>query len=95
MLAFARGFMANPKILLVDEPSLGLAPLFVLKVFETLKEIRKTGIDILLVEQSVMGLEVTDRTYVMDKGRIIADGASEDLKGDPQVLKYYLKGKAK
>ena len=91
MLAIARGVMANPELLLVDEPSLGLAPNTTQAVFEALLELRKSGVTILLVEQNVhLTLDVTDRAYVIENGRIVMSGASRDLKHDQHVQNAYL-----
>jgi branched-chain amino acid transport system ATP-binding protein len=91
MLAIARGVMANPELLLVDEPSLGLAPNTTMGVFEALLELRKTGVTILLVEQNVhLTLDVTDRAYVIESGRIVMSGASKEMKQDPHVQSAYL-----
>lgn len=91
MLAIARGVMADPELLLVDEPSLGLAPNTTLAVFEALMELRKSGLTILLVEQNVhLTLDVTDRAYVIENGRIVMAGASQDLVGNEHVQNAYL-----
>jgi branched-chain amino acid transport system ATP-binding protein len=91
MLAIARGVMANPELLLVDEPSLGLAPNTTMGVFEALLELRKTGVTILLVEQNVhLTLDVTDRAYVIESGRIVMSGASKEMKQNPHVQSAYL-----
>ena len=91
MLAIARGVMANPELLLVDEPSLGLAPNTTQAVFEALLELRKSGVTILLVEQNVhLTLDVTDRAYVIENGRIVMSGASRELKHDQHVQNAYL-----
>lgn len=93
MLAIGRALMAQPKLLLLDEPSLGLAPLLVESVFATIRRIKAQGVTILLVEQNAwQALEVADRGYVMETGKIIlADGASE-LRANPQVEQAYLGG---
>jgi len=91
MLAIARGVMANPELLLVDEPSLGLAPNTTMGVFEALLELRKTGVTILLVEQNVhLTLDVTDRAYVIESGRIVMSGSSKEMKQNPHVQSAYL-----
>jgi branched-chain amino acid transport system ATP-binding protein len=91
MLAIARGVMARPELLLVDEPSLGLAPNTTMGVFEALLELRRSGVTILLVEQNVhLTLDVTDRAYVIENGRIVMSGASRELAQDPHVQSAYL-----
>jgi len=91
MLAIARGLMANPKILLVDEPSLGLAPNTAALVFNTLKELNKQGMTILLVEQNTnTTLQITDRAYVLEHGRVVLEGPSEELLKNEYVQKSYL-----
>jgi branched-chain amino acid transport system ATP-binding protein len=91
MLAIARGVMADPELLLVDEPSLGLAPNTTLAVFQALMELRRNGLTILLVEQNVhLTLDVTDRAYVIENGRIVMSGMSRDLAVDKHVQSAYL-----
>jgi branched-chain amino acid transport system ATP-binding protein len=91
MLAIARGMMSSPQLLLVDEPSLGLAPYLSQDVFRALLELRARGVTILLVEQNVnTTLEITDRAYVLEHGRIVMEGASKDLKADEHVRSAYL-----
>jgi len=92
MLAIARALMSRPKILLLDEPSLGLAPKIVLQVFETIKRLRdEAKLTILLVEQHVKhSLEIADRGYVMEMGRIVIEGHSSDLLRDERLKKAYL-----
>jgi branched-chain amino acid transport system ATP-binding protein len=94
MLAIARGLMARPRILLMDEPSLGLAPILVQEVFRVIKEINATGATtILLVEQNAtMALAVSHRGYVMETGRIVLEGPAKDLLQNPQVRDAYLGG---
>jgi len=94
MLAIARGLMARPQILLMDEPSLGLAPILVQEVFRVIKEINATrGTMILLVEQNAtMALVVSHRGYVMETGRIVLQGPAKDLLQNPQVRDAYLGG---
>ena len=84
MLAIARALMAAPRLLLLDEPSLGLAPLIVKKVYEVIAELRRTGMTVLVVEQAVhVALGAADRTYVMNTGAIVMAGASATLSGTP------------
>jgi branched-chain amino acid transport system ATP-binding protein len=91
MLAIGRGLMANPKVLLVDEPSLGLAPLLAVAVFNALQELNKSGNTILLVEQNVStSLHITDRGYVLEQGRIVLEGKSADLLENQYVKEVYL-----
>ena len=94
MLAIARGLMARPQILLMDEPSLGLAPILVQEVFRVIKEINVTGgTMIFLVEQNAtMALVVSHRGYVMETGRIVLQGSAKDLLQNPQVRDAYLGG---
>lgn len=93
MLAIARGLMSEPEVLLLDEPSLGLAPLFVQKVAETLKAVRARGVTVVLVEQNAaLALDLADRAYVLETGRITLSGSGRDLKCDPRVKEAYLGG---
>ena len=91
MLAIARGLMARPRLLLLDEPSLGLAPRLVRETFEAVRGIRAEGVSVLLVEQlAALALEVADRGYVLDRGRIVAAGAARELAADPRIIRAYL-----
>ena len=91
MLAIGRGLMANPKLLLLDEPSLGLSPLFVRNIFEIIKEINKQGTTILLVEQNVyQSLKISSRAYVLETGRVVMSGPGQQLLEDPHVKKAFL-----
>lgn len=91
MLATARALMANPRLLLMDEPSMGLAPILVESVFETIQEINKTGTTILLVEQNAtVALAVADRGYVLQTGEIVLKDSAENLRKDEMVQKAYL-----
>jgi branched-chain amino acid transport system ATP-binding protein len=91
MLALGRALMGRPKLLLLDEPSLGLAPTLVAQVFATLALLRKDGLTILLVEQNARrALEFTDYTYVIEHGEIVRDGDSASLRNDPTVIAHYL-----
>ena len=91
MLAIARGLMSRPKLLLMDEPSLGLAPQLVSRTFEVVERLRAAGTTILMVEQMArQALRVSDRAYVLEHGRIVHEGASGDLLDDARVLGAYL-----
>ena len=91
MLAIGRALMAEPRLLLLDEPSLGLAPLIVQALFETIRTIAASGVTMLLVEQNVaMALEVATRAYVLEEGRIAAEGRPEELKRRPEIRRAYL-----
>ena len=91
MCAIGRAMMARPKLLMLDEPSMGLAPIFVERIFETIVEINKQGTPILLVEQNaLMALEVADRGYVLETGSIVLEGPAAHLKTNEQVRKTYL-----
>ncbi len=91
MLAIGRALMARPKLLVLDEPSMGLAPIIVQKVFEVIATIRKEGATILLVEQNArLALELADRAYVMETGTITLSGPAKDLLADERVRKAYL-----
>ncbi|MBP9707765.1 MAG: ABC transporter ATP-binding protein [Oligoflexales bacterium] len=91
MLAIGRGLMAKPRLLMLDEPSLGLAPLIVKQIFAVLEEIRKRGVTLFLVEQNAhLALHLADRAYVLANGRITQEGRGKDLLNDPEVKKAYL-----
>ncbi len=91
MLAIGRGLMANPKLLLLDEPSLGLSPLFVKTIFEIIQEINRQGVTILLVEQNVyQSLRIAHRAYVLETGRVVLTGTGEQLLNDAHVKKAFL-----
>jgi branched-chain amino acid transport system ATP-binding protein len=93
MLAIGRGLMAKPKVLLLDEPSMGLSPIMVEQIFDTIREINQLGTSILLVEQNaLMALSIADRGYVLDTGRIVLEGPSNDLLHNPVVINAYLGG---
>ena len=94
MVAVARGMMAQPKLLLLDEPSLGLAPLIVQQVFRIIQSIRDRGTTVLLVEQNAhMALSVADRGYVLETGSLLVSGKPADLWSNPDVRAAYLGGK--
>ena len=91
MLAIGRGMMSNPKLLLLDEPSLGLAPIIINNVFKLINEIRDSGITILLVEQNARrALEICDKAYILENGEIKMQGTGAELLNSPQVLAAYL-----
>jgi branched-chain amino acid transport system ATP-binding protein len=91
MLAIARALMSQPTLLMLDEPSLGLAPIVVQEVFRTLRDIRQAGVTVLLVEQNVhQALELADRGYVLETGRVVLQGPSADLLANPEVRTAYL-----
>jgi branched-chain amino acid transport system ATP-binding protein len=91
MCAIGRALMARPKLLLLDEPSMGLAPIFVERIFETVVEVNKQGTPVLLVEQNaLMALDIANRGYVMETGRIALEGPAAELKTNEQVRKTYL-----
>ncbi len=91
MVAIARALMLDPKMLIMDEPSLGLAPLLVREVMSVIRVVAESGLPILLVEQNVMQvLRVSDRSYVLENGHLVIEGPSRDLIGDPMVKRAYL-----
>ncbi len=91
MLAIARALLAGPKVLVMDEPSMGLSPVFVESTFEIIQELNEQGIAILLVEQNAnMALAVADRGYVLQTGRIVLDGTAQNLIDNPMMRKAYL-----
>ncbi|MCR9137383.1 MAG: ABC transporter ATP-binding protein [Alphaproteobacteria bacterium] len=91
MLVIARALMGGPRLLLLDEPSLGLAPVIISQVFDALAELKAQGLTILLVEQNAhLALTASDRAYVIEQGRIMKSGASMDLAKDPEVTALYL-----
>ena len=93
MLAMGRALMAKPKLLLLDEPSMGLAPLLVKQIFNIIEEINKTGTTILLVEQNAnVALSIADRAYVVETGRIVLSGNAKELTESEEVKKAYLGG---
>jgi branched-chain amino acid transport system ATP-binding protein len=91
MLAIGRGLMANPRLLMLDEPSLGLSPLFVKNIFQTIQEINRQGVTILLVEQNVyQSLRISTRAYVLETGRVVMTGSGSDLLSDDHVKSAFL-----
>jgi branched-chain amino acid transport system ATP-binding protein len=93
MVAIGRALMARPRLVLLDEPSLGLAPLVVSAIFKTIRQLREAGLAILLVEQNAQAaLSLADRAYVMSTGRIVTTGSAHDLAADSQIQRSYLGG---
>ncbi|GAB4539699.1 MAG: ABC transporter ATP-binding protein [Anaerolineales bacterium] len=93
MLAIGRGLMARPKLLLLDEPSMGLSPILVEQIFDIIQDINEQGVSILLVEQNAqMALAIADRAYVLETGKIVMQGSGDDLLKDPSVIAAYLGG---
>lgn len=93
MLAIGRGLMAHPKLLLLDEPSMGLSPILVEQIFDIIQDINEQGTSILLVEQNAqMALAIADRAYVLETGKITLQGRGDDLLQDQNVIKAYLGG---
>ena len=91
MLAMARALMSQPKVLLLDEPSMGLSPIMVAKIFEVVRDVSAQGVTIVLVEQNARrALQIADRAYVMDSGEIIMNGPGKDMLDDPKVRAAYL-----
>jgi branched-chain amino acid transport system ATP-binding protein len=91
MLAISRSLMSRPRLLLLDEPSLGLAPMVVEEIFRVIKDLRSRGISILLVEQNVIGaLNIADRGYIMEIGKMAAHGKAAEMRGDDEVRRRYL-----
>lgn len=91
MLAMGRAILSRPKLLILDEPSMGLSPLFVKEIFETIKRLNETGTTILLVEQNARtALKIADRCYVLETGKIFLSGKSSELLNDPKIKEAYL-----
>lgn len=94
MLAIGRALMARPKLMLLDEPSMGLAPLVVADIFKVIKEINANGTTVLLVEQNVrQAIKIADYAYVMETGKIVLEGTREEIGKNPRVMEAYLGGK--
>lgn len=93
MLAMGRALMAKPKLLLLDEPSMGLAPIFIKEIFKIIEAIKEQGTTVLLIEQNAkMALQVADRGYVLESGKLVLSGSGQDLLASDQVQKAYLGG---
>lgn len=93
MLAMGRALMSDPKIMLLDEPSMGLSPLLVSEIFDIIKKVNESGVTVLLVEQNAkMALEIANRAYVLETGRIVMSGDAKELSTNEQVKKAYLGG---
>ena len=91
MLAMGRALMSHPKIILMDEPSMGLSPIFVNEIFDIIQEVSQSGTTVLLVEQNAKkALSIADRGYVLETGRIVLEGDAKDLLNNDQVKKAYL-----
>lgn len=96
MLAISRALLSKPKLLLLDEPSMGLAPLIVKQIFEIIEEVNKAGITILLIEQNAhKALEIADYAYIIEGGKIVMEGQAKDLANSPEVKEIYLGGHTK
>ena len=95
MLAIGRSLMARPRLLMLDEPSLGLAPVIVQTIFDVIKKLHQQGVTILLVEQNARkALQIADRCYVMETGNMVMSGTVEELRGNPEIERFYLGGQA-
>ncbi len=96
MLAIARALMSGPRLLLLDEPSLGVAPLVIKSIFETLVELNRMGVTVLLVEQNAnLAMKISNTVYVLDEGKVVLHGSSESLRANPQVQEIYLGGRGR
>ena len=93
MLAMGRAFMSRPKLLLLDEPSMGLAPIFIREIFKIIQEIQKTGTTVLLIEQNAkMALSISNRAYVLETGSVVLSGTGQELLESDEIQKAYLGG---
>ena len=93
MLAMGRAIMSHPKLLMLDEPSMGLSPILVDQIFSIVKDLHKIGTTILLVEQNAgKALKISDRAYVLESGRIVLSGTGKELAESPEIKKAYLGG---
>jgi branched-chain amino acid transport system ATP-binding protein len=93
MLAIARSLMARPRLLMLDEPSLGLAPVVVQTIFDVIRKLHQQGVTILLVEQNARkALQIADRCYLMETGSMVMSGTVEELRGNPEIERFYLGG---
>ena len=91
MVAIGRALMSKPDLLMIDEPSIGLRPLLIARIFATIREINGRGVTILLVEQNVFfSLEISNRAYVLENGRVVMEGKGKDLLDNPHIRKVYL-----
>lgn len=94
MLAIGRALMARPQLLLLDEPSMGLAPLVVQDIFNVIKDINREGTTVLLVEQNAKkALAISDYAYVMETGKIVLEGKANEVANNPRIMEAYLGGK--
>ena len=94
MLAIGRAMMARPEMLLLDEPSMGLAPLFIQEIFDVIEEINKAGTTVFLVEQNARkALRIADYAYVMETGKIVMQGPAAEIASNPNVMAAYLGGR--
>ena len=91
MLAMGRALMSHPKLILMDEPSMGLSPIFVNEIFDIIQEVSKSGTTVLLVEQNAKkALSIADRAYVLETGNIVLEGSAEELMNNDAIKKAYL-----
>ena len=96
MLAMGRALMSKPKIILMDEPSMGLSPIFVDEIFKIIQQVSAAGTTVLLVEQNARkALQIADYAYVMETGKIVMEGPAAEVAGNPDVMAAYLGGKKK
>jgi len=95
MLAIGRALIARPRLLMLDEPSLGLAPLVVRAIFDVIRQLHSQGVTILLVEQNVrQALQIADRGYLLETGRVVLSGPVPELSANPEIERFYLGGSA-